>query len=153
MCSSDLDAARRAAFDQPEPAVAIIKHANPCGIAVGSDIAEAYRRAFATDPVSAFGGVVAANREVTEAMVEAMADVFTEVVVAPDYEPAALEVFAAKKNLRVLKVAAPPSDFRLDSRAIPGGLLLQTADLVDAEGDDPANWQLASGEQIGRAHV
>ena len=75
-----------------------------------------------------------------------MADVFTEVVVAPDYEPAALEVFAAKKNLRVLKVAAPPSDFRLDSRAIPGGLLLQTADLVDAEGDDPANWQLVSGE-------
>ena len=82
----DADAARRAAFDHLEPAVAIIKHANPCGIAVGLDVAEAYRRAFATDPVSAFGGVVAANREVTAEMAEAMADVFTEVIVAPSYE-------------------------------------------------------------------
>ncbi len=148
----DADAARRAAFDQPEPAVAIIKHANPCGIAVGSDIAEAYRRAFATDPVSAFGGVVAANREVTEAMVEAMADVFTEVVVAPSFTDGALRQLAAKKNLRVLIVPAPDPVARpMESRVISGGLLVQAVDLVDADGDDPAGWTLVSGDPASAA--
>jgi phosphoribosylaminoimidazolecarboxamide formyltransferase / IMP cyclohydrolase len=141
----DADAARRAAFDHLEPAVAIIKHANPCGIAVGLDVAEAYRRAFATDPVSAFGGVVASNREVTAEMAEAMADVFTEVVVAPSYEPGALEVFAAKKNLRVLRVAGPHMGQHIETRSISGGVLVQVADAVDADGDDPGTWQLVSG--------
>ena len=116
----DADAARRAAFDHLEPAVAIIKHANPCGVAVGLDIAEAYRKAHATDPVSAFGGVIAANREVSAEMAQAMADVFTEVIVAPAYGDGALEVLAAKKNLRVLQVAGPHMGQRIESRSISG---------------------------------
>jgi phosphoribosylaminoimidazolecarboxamide formyltransferase/IMP cyclohydrolase len=147
----DADAARRAAFDHVEPAVAIIKHANPCGIAVGADIADAYRRAFQTDPVSAFGGVVAANREVSREMAEAMADVFTEVVVAPSYEAGALEVLSAKKNLRVLVVEGPHMGRRVEVRTISGGVLVQSADVVDAEGDDPATWTLVSGDPADEA--
>jgi phosphoribosylaminoimidazolecarboxamide formyltransferase/IMP cyclohydrolase len=147
----DADAARRAAYDHLAPAVAIIKHANPCGIAVGTDIAEAYRRAFETDPVSAFGGVVAANREVTREMAVAMADVFTEVVVAPAYEPAALEVLSAKKNLRVLQVEGPHMGQHIESRSISGGILLQVSDAIDATGDDPSTWTLVSGEPADEA--
>jgi phosphoribosylaminoimidazolecarboxamide formyltransferase/IMP cyclohydrolase len=146
----DADAARRAAFDHLEPAVAIIKHANPCGIAVGLDIAEAYRKAFDTDPVSAFGGVVATNREVSVELAEAMADVFTEVIVAPSYETEALELLSAKKNLRVLQVEGPHMGARVESRSISGGLLLQGADAIDAEGDDPSTWQLVAGEPADR---
>ena len=142
----DADAARRAAFDHLEPAVAIIKHANPCGIAVALDIAEAYRKAFATDPVSAFGGVVAANREVTQEMAEAMADVFTEVVIAPSYEAGALKVFEAKKNLRVLIAEGPHMGARIEMRTISGGVLLQSTDDVNASGDDVETWTLVSGE-------
>lgn len=141
----DADAARRAAYDHLAPAVAIIKHANPCGIAVGLDIADAYRKAFDTDPVSAFGGVVAANREVTREMAEAMADVFTEVVIAPAYDAGALAVFSAKKNLRVLQVEGPHMGQRLELRTISGGVLVQSADVVDAPGDDPSTWTLACG--------
>ena len=141
----DADAARRAAFDHLEPAVAIIKHANPCGIAIGSDIADAYRRAFATDPVSAFGGVVAANRVVTASMAEAMADVFTEVVVAPGYEPQALRLLEAKKNLRVLQVGGPHPARHVEARMISGGMLLQAVDTIEADGDAPDAWQLVSG--------
>jgi phosphoribosylaminoimidazolecarboxamide formyltransferase/IMP cyclohydrolase len=147
----DADAARRAAFDHSEPAVAIIKHANPCGVAVGSDVADAYAKAFATDPVSAFGGVVAANCEVTKEMAEAMADVFTEVVVAPAYAPGALEVFAAKKNLRVLEVEGLPAQRRAEVRTISGGVLVQAVDTVDAEGDDPVTWTLVSGSAADAA--
>jgi len=147
----DADAARRAAHDHPDPAVAIIKHANPCGIAVGADIADAYRKAFATDPISAFGGVVAANREVSADMAEAMAEVFTEVVVAPSYEPQALEILAAKPGLRVLQVASPAAGFQLDLRPISGGMLLQGADRLDAAGDDPGTWALACGEPADMA--
>jgi len=99
----DADAARRAAYDFAEPAVAIIKHANPCGIAVGVDIAQAYRKAFDCDPVSAYGGVVATNRPVTVAMAEAIGDVFTEVVVAPAFDDDALEVLSRRKNVRLLR--------------------------------------------------
>ena len=146
----DADAALRAARDHELPAVAIIKHANPCGIAVGRDIGEAYAKAFATDPVSAFGGVVAANREVSEAMAHAMAEVFTEVVIAPAYSPEALSILAAKKNLRVLTVemAQRPTE---EWRAISGGLLVQTLDAVDAVGDEPANWELACGQPADEA--
>ncbi len=111
----DTDAARRSAYDFAGPAVAIIKHANPCGIAVGADIAEAHRRAHACDPVSAFGGVIAANRPVSVAMAEQVAEVFTEVIVAPGYEDGALEVLSAKKNIRILVVEA----------ATPGGTELR----------------------------
>ncbi|HET9421173.1 MAG TPA: bifunctional phosphoribosylaminoimidazolecarboxamide formyltransferase/IMP cyclohydrolase, partial [Nocardioides sp.] len=141
----DADSAWRAAHDHDAPCVAVIKHANPCGIAVGSDIAEAHRKAHATDPTSAFGGVIAANREVTAAMAEQVADVFTEVSVAPGYDDGAVEVLARKKNIRILVCptdAAPGAEIR----AISGGLLMQHRDRVDAPGDDPATWTLATGE-------
>ena len=144
----DADAAWRAAYDHAEPAVAIIKHANPCGIAVGQDIADAYEGAFATDPVSAFGGVVASNRPVSVEMARAMADVFTEVVVAPEYEPEALRVLQERKGLRILR-AAPRSDRGwIDLRPISGGILLQGADDLTADGDDPATWRLVAGTPV-----
>ncbi len=151
----DTDAARRAAADFTEPAVAIIKHANPCGIAVGSDVAEAHRRAHACDPVSAFGGVVAANRPVSLAMAEQVAEVFTEVVVAPGYEEGALEVLTRKKNVRVLVCEVPTGSGETEIRPISGGLLLQQRDHVDAVldggagGDDPTTWVLAAGDPVG----
>ena len=113
----DTDAARRAAHDFESPAVAIIKHANPCGIAIGDDIAAAHARAHACDPVSAYGGVIAANRPVSVAMAEQVAEVFTEVIVAPEYEPGALEVLEAKKNIRILRLppAAHPEPIELDT--------------------------------------
>ncbi len=141
----DTDAARRAANDFEGPAVAIIKHANPCGIAVGADIAEAHRRAHECDPVSAFGGVIAANRPVTVEMAKQVADVFTEVIVAPGYEDGAVEILQGKKNIRIL-VCATTAGSPVETRPISGGLLMQTADHVDAEGDDPATWTLATGE-------
>ncbi|HWS58601.1 MAG TPA: bifunctional phosphoribosylaminoimidazolecarboxamide formyltransferase/IMP cyclohydrolase, partial [Actinotalea sp.] len=150
----DADAAWRAAHDHAAPAVAIIKHANPCGIAVGADVAEAHARAHACDPVSAFGGVVAANRPLSVAAAEQIAPVFTEVVLAPDFEPGALEVLRTKKNLRVLRVA-PPSAGGVELRPISGGLLLQERDgidaVVDGGGDAPATWTLASGEPADAA--
>ncbi len=147
----DADAARRAAFDHAEPAVAIIKHANPCGIAVGSDIAEAHRRALDTDPVSAYGGVVAANRPVSAEMARQVADVFTEVVVAPAYDADALEILAARTNLRVLVAAAVPEHGGIEIRPVSGGMLLQSVDKVDAPGDDPSSWTLVSGEPVDDA--
>jgi len=125
--------------------VAIIKHANPCGIAVGHSIEQAYERAHACDPVSAFGGVIATNRPVTAAMATKVADVFTEVVVAPAYDDEAREVLSRKKNIRLL-VARPRRRAGVETRPISGGMLMQAIDLVDAEGDDPATWKLASGE-------
>jgi len=124
--------------------VAIIKHANPCGIAVGADVAEAHRKAHACDPLSAFGGVIAANTEVSVAMAEQVAEIFTEVIVAPSYEDGAVEVLQRKKNVRIL-VCPPPERTGAEMRAVSGGLLLQSRDAVDAEGDDPANWQLVCG--------
>ncbi len=146
----DTDAARRAAYDFDAPAVAIIKHANPCGIALGADIAEAHARAHACDPVSAFGGVIAANRPVTVAMAEQVAEVFTEVVVAPDYEDGAVDVLQGKKNIRILR-CPQEGDAPAEFRQISGGILVQIRDHVDAVldgdgGDDPSAWTLAAGE-------
>ncbi len=141
----DADAARRAAYDFDEPAVAVIKHANPCGIAVGADVAEAHRKAHACDPVSAFGGVIAVNRSVSVEMARQVAEVFTEVVVAPGYEDGAVEVLQAKKNVRLL-VCEPLRRGGVETRAISGGLLMQQRDAIDADGDDPAGWTLATGE-------
>lgn len=141
---TDADAAWRAAFDHDGFCVAIIKHANPCGIAVGADIAEAHRKAHACDPVSAYGGVIAANREVTVEMAEQVAEIFTEVVVAPSYADGALGVLQRKKNVRVL-LATPPSPNGVELKPISGGTLLQQRDAIDAEGDNPANWTLAAG--------
>jgi phosphoribosylaminoimidazolecarboxamide formyltransferase/IMP cyclohydrolase len=147
----DADAAWRAAYDHGQPAVAIIKHANPCGIAVGADIAEAYEKSFATDPVSAFGGVVAANRPVTAVMAEAMADVFTEVVVAPEYDDAALSILSERKGLRILRAQPRPERGWVDLRPISGGVLLQGADDLSADGDDPATWRLVAGSAVDAA--
>ena len=141
----DTDAARRAAFDFEQPAVAIIKHSNPCGIAVGADIAEAHGKAHACDPLSAFGGVIAANRTVSLAMAEQVKPVFTEVIIAPDYEPQALELLQGKKNLRILRCPAPERG-GVETRAVDGGLLVQQGDVFQSAGDDPANWTLAAGQ-------
>ena len=123
-----------------EPCAVVVKHANPCGAAVGSDIADAYLSAHRCDPVSAFGGVVAVNRPVTPAMAEALSEVFTEVVVAPAYEPDALVLLGERKNLRVLE-AGPPGWPELDVRGIDGGLLVQTADDLVAE---PSVWRVVT---------
>jgi phosphoribosylaminoimidazolecarboxamide formyltransferase/IMP cyclohydrolase len=141
----DADAARRAAYDFDEPAVAIIKHANPCGIAVGADVAEAHRKAHECDPVSAFGGVIAVNRPVSVEMARQVAEVFTEVVVAPAYEDGAVEILQGKKNVRLLE-CEPLARGGIETRPISGGLLMQERDAIDAEGDDPAAWTLATGE-------
>ncbi|MEV6908930.1 bifunctional phosphoribosylaminoimidazolecarboxamide formyltransferase/IMP cyclohydrolase [Amycolatopsis sp. NPDC051071] len=141
----DTDAARRAAYDFDAPAVAIIKHANPCGIAVGEDIAEAHRKAHACDPVSAYGGVIATNRPVSREAAEQIAEVFTEVVLAPDFDAEALEILQRKKNVRLLKLPAITSPDPIEFRPISGGMLVQTVDTIAAEGDDPANWTLATG--------
>ena len=146
---TDTDAARRAAYDHAEPCVAIIKHANPCGIAVGADVAEAHRKAHACDPLSAFGGVIAVNRPVSKEMAEQVAEIFTEVIVAPGYEDGAIEALQAKKNIRILE-CPPLSRGGGDLRAISGGLLLQDRDVISARsetgGDDPSAWTLATGE-------
>ena len=132
---TDADAALRAAYDHNEPCVAIIKHANPCGIAIGTNIASAYSAANACDPVSAFGGVVAANREITIDMAKALSEIFTEVIVAPGYEAGTIEILAAKPSIRILELA----DYKIASeelRPISGGLLIQDSDLIKADGDN-----------------
>ncbi|MFE0374341.1 bifunctional phosphoribosylaminoimidazolecarboxamide formyltransferase/IMP cyclohydrolase [Streptomyces inhibens] len=144
---TDTDAARRAAYDHAEPCVAIIKHANPCGIAVGADVAEAHRKAHACDSLSAFGGVIAVNRPVSVAMAEQVAEIFTEVIVAPGYEDGAVEILARKKNIRVLRCPDAPSN-PVEVKPVDGGALLQVTDRLQAEGDDPANWTLASGAAL-----
>jgi phosphoribosylaminoimidazolecarboxamide formyltransferase/IMP cyclohydrolase len=148
----DADAARRAAFDFDEPAVAIIKHANPCGIAVGADVAEAHRKAHACDSVSAFGGVIATNVPVSVEMAEQVKDIFTEVVVAPGFDEGAVEILAAKKNIRLL-VAAPLPRGGTEMRPISGGLLMQARDAIDAQGDDPSTWTLATGDAVSDADL
>ena len=147
----DADSAWRSAWDfAPKIAVAVVKHSNPCGLAIGETVAEAHRKAHACDPMSAYGGVIAANATVTLEMAQAVKHIFTEVIVAPDYEPEALELLETKKNLRILKVPTRPV---LDQsiRQIDGGLLVQTTDRIDAEGDDPKNWKLVSGEAADEA--
>ncbi|AKT52456.1 bifunctional phosphoribosylaminoimidazolecarboxamide formyltransferase/IMP cyclohydrolase [Arsenicicoccus sp. oral taxon 190] len=163
----DTDTAVRAAYDHGDrPTVAIIKHANPCGIAAGApgeEIAAVHRQAHECDPLSAYGGVIATNRPVTVAMAETVKDIFTEVVAAPGFEPEALEILTAKKNIRLLRL---PEDLaeqrdRVELRPISGGLLVQEADRIDAvvepreddketagHGDAPLHWTLVAGEPV-----
>ena len=138
----DADAAVRAAYDHEAPAVAIIKHANPCGIAVADSIAAAHAAAHACDPVSAFGGVIAANRVITREAAESIAPIFTEVVVAPGFEPEALEVLREKKNIRLLELPAGFALGDVELRQVSGGWLRQSADHHFAPAD---SWQLVSG--------
>jgi phosphoribosylaminoimidazolecarboxamide formyltransferase/IMP cyclohydrolase len=140
----DADAAWRLAWSISEaPAAVVIKHANPCGAAVGPDISEAYRLAHECDSVSAFGGIVAINRTMPRELAEALAPVFTEVVIAPGYDDDALAVLLQKKNLRVL-TARPPVVPKVDVRTIEGGLLIQTADSVSL---DPSAWTIATDRE------
>ena len=149
----DADAALRAAYDHDTPAIAIIKHANPCGIATAANLAEAHALAHACDPVSAFGGVIASNRVIDRATAESIAPIFTEVVVAPGFDAGALEVFAAKKNLRVLEVPggrAAPKRGEAELRQISGGMLAQ---VPDAHFASAASWTLATGEPADEATI
>ncbi len=144
---TDADAAWRAALDHSAPCVAIIKHANPCGIAIASDIATAYRAAHACDPVSAFGGVVAANRVISVAMATDLAAIFTEVVIAPGYEDGAIEILSAKPSIRILTCTSAKIA-PVERRPISGGVLLQQSDLIDAPGDLSAGWKQVSGKAV-----
>ncbi|MDK8625780.1 bifunctional phosphoribosylaminoimidazolecarboxamide formyltransferase/IMP cyclohydrolase [Corynebacterium appendicis] len=147
----DADAAWRAAWDHERPCVAVIKHANPCGIAVSDEsIAEAHKKAHACDPVSAYGGVIAANREVTLEMAEQIKPIFTEVIIAPSFADDALELLQTKKNLRIL-TAEKPERAGEEFKQISGGTLVQDRDIYQAEGDKPENWTLAAGEAADEA--
>jgi phosphoribosylaminoimidazolecarboxamide formyltransferase/IMP cyclohydrolase len=156
----DADSARRAAYDFAEPCVAIIKHSNPCGIAIGADIAAAHAKALACDPLSAYGGVVAANRTVTEAMARQIIDGFAEVVIAPSFDPGAMEILVGRwKNIRLVRCDAPPwvggegetrdrypeAAVSFELHQVSGGMLAQTWDRIDAPGDDPAAWVRKAG--------
>ena len=145
---TDAEAAWRAVLDHRDPAVAIMKHANPCGVAVCEQgVAVAYQHAHECDPVSAFGGVVAANRTVDLAMAEPLSKIFTEVIIAPDYDTDALELLMKKPSIRILKcdvTAINPYELR----PVSGGVLLQSTDLIDAAGDSPANWTQVSGQPV-----
>ena len=145
---TDADAAWRAVLDHRDPAVAIMKHANPCGVAVCElGVAVAYQHAHECDPVSAFGGVVAANRKVDLAMAEPLSKIFTEVLIAPDFDADALELLMKKPSIRILKCDVTSiNSFEL--RPVSGGVLLQATDLIDAAGDSPANWTQVSGQPV-----
>jgi len=145
---TDAEAAWRAVLDHRDPAVAIMKHANPCGVAVCElGVAVAYQHAHECDPVSAFGGVVAANRKVDLAMAEPLSKIFTEVLIAPDYDADALELLMKKPSIRILKCDVTAIN-QLELRPVSGGVLLQATDLIDAAGDSPANWKQVSGEPL-----
>lgn len=139
----DTEAAIRAADDHEQPAVAIVKHANPCGVAIGQDVRAAHERAHACDPVSAYGGVVASNRPVTKALAEQLAPIFTEVIAAPDFEAEALEVLREKKNLRIVRIA--PVAAGLDVVPISGGAVIQERDELLPARDSAAAWELVAG--------
>jgi phosphoribosylaminoimidazolecarboxamide formyltransferase/IMP cyclohydrolase len=145
---TDAEAAWRAVLDHRDPAVAIMKHANPCGVAVCElGVAIAYQHANECDPVSAFGGVVAANRKVDLAMAEPLSKIFTEVLIAPDFDADALELLMKKPSIRILKCDVTSiNPFEL--RPVSGGVLLQTTDLIDADGDLPVNWKQVSGQPV-----
>ncbi|WP_411740990.1 bifunctional phosphoribosylaminoimidazolecarboxamide formyltransferase/IMP cyclohydrolase [Renibacterium salmoninarum] len=152
----DADAALRAAFDFSEPAVAIIKHANPCGIAVASadavdPVAEAHARAHACDPMSAYGGVIAVNRPVTAGLAANLKGVLTEVIIAPSFEPEALERLQLRQDIRLLTLPEGYSRDAAEYRQVSGGVLVQMADTIEAEGDNPSNWTLAAGEAADEA--
>lgn len=140
----DADAALRAAWDHDDPTVAIIKHQNPCGIASADSLAQAHFEANACDPVSAFGGVIATNREVDLKTAQSIVDVFTEVIVAPGFSPEAREVFATKPNLRLVELPAGFQPEVSEIRHISGGFLIQDSDRHFAPA---SNWTLACGSQ------
>jgi len=151
----DADAAWGAATDFAAPTVAVVKHTNPCGLASHQDIAEAYRRAFSGDPVAAFGGIVACNRRLTLAMAEEMKPVFYEMVIAPEYQPEALELLKRKKDLRILLADLPPGYGQalpgyLDFRRVKGGFLVQDSDSLP---EDDVELRTVTRREPTRAEV
>jgi len=141
----DLEAAWRIVREFDEPATVIIKHTNPCGAATGSTLAESYRRALEVDPVSAYGSVIAFNRPLDGPAAEELAKLFVEAVVAPGFDPAARELLAGKKNLRLLDMSATAGDdYGLQFKVVGGGLLVQTPDVLPAQ---PAEWKCATERQ------
>ena len=150
---TDTDAAVRAAYDHGQAVtVAVVKHANPCGIAVSAagDVAEAHRKAHACDPVSAYGGVIATNTVVTAEMARQIKPIFTEVVAAPAFDDEAVEILSTKKNLRLLLVEAPQRE-GYEIKQVSGGAVIQERDVLDAAGDDPSTWTLAAGPAADEA--
>lgn len=143
---TDTDAAWRAALDFSEPAVAVVKHANPCGIATAPTIEEAHSKAHACDPVSAFGGVIAANHTVNAQLAQQVSDVFTEVIIAPGFDEEAIALLTAKKNIRILQCLIADQRSSIQTTQISGGALMQSVDRIDADGDSPSAWTLAAGE-------
>lgn len=141
----DADSAWGAAVDFPDPTVVIVKHTNPCGLASHDNVTEAYKRAFSGDTVSAFGGIVACNRKITAEMAEEMRPTFYEIVIAPEYEEEALEIFKKKKNLRVLLTKLPTAEQvnggYVDYRRVRGGLLVQGSDSIEETAD---RWDIAT---------
>jgi phosphoribosylaminoimidazolecarboxamide formyltransferase/IMP cyclohydrolase len=149
----DLDAALRAAYDFEDTSCAIVKHANPCGLAVGTSVVEAYQKAFACDPVSAYGGVIAFNTPVDLDTAQAIKPVFVEAIIAPAFSPDALELLQGKKNLRILVLESEPqssAQAALELKQITGGVLLQERDVFQAEGDAVENWTLVAGKGADR---
>ncbi len=141
----DLDGAWQAAQDFPDPTVVIVKHGNPCGLASADTLAEAYELAFAADPTSAFGGIIAVNRMLDADAARAMSELFLEVIAAPVYEPEALKILCAKKNLRVARFTGTPLR-PLVLRSIIGGVLVQERDQSQSD-MDPANWRVVTQRQ------
>ena len=147
----DADTAWRAVSDFSEPAATVVKHTNPCGLAVHPDQPTAYRRALEGDSVSAYGGIVGFNRTVTAATAEAMRGVLYHVVVAPEYEPGALEILKKRKQARVLQVSPAESlSADLDLRLVSGGALIQTRDEID---EDPASWEVVTERRPTEAEL
>ena len=147
----DAEAAWRAVSDFSEPAAVVIKHTNPCGLAVHPDQPTAYQRAFEGDSVSAYGGIVGFNRAVTAATATAMRGVFYEIIVAPSYEPDALEILKKRRNLRVLEASpAEGTMTTLDVRLVSGGVLLQAVDAID---EDPATWKVVTERKPSEAEL
>ncbi|MCB0116513.1 MAG: bifunctional phosphoribosylaminoimidazolecarboxamide formyltransferase/IMP cyclohydrolase, partial [Caldilineaceae bacterium] len=147
----DLDGSWLSAQDFPEPTVSIIKHSNPCGLASASTLAEAYAKALASDPVSAFGSIISVNRPLDLATAEQIGDLFVEIVAAPAYEPDALKFLQRKKNLRILLATGQPAR-PLSLRSVYGGVLVQELD-TSTEDMNPANWQIVSKAQPSAAQL
>lgn len=143
----DAESALRIAYDFDTPTIAIVKHANPCGIATAAMLQDAYRKALASDSLSAFGGVIASNIEIDGETAAEIVKLFTEVVVARSFSDEAVRIFQTKPNMRVLKVSGG-YQFGLEMKPISGGLLLQSQDTTRSLGDNPETWKKVAGEDL-----
>ena len=141
----DLEAAWNLVCEFSEPAAVIVKHTNPCGTGIGATIAEAYQKAFDADPVSAFGGIIALNKQVDGAAAGKISSLFVEAIIAPEFTSEALDILTAKKNIRLLEAGANSPNIQLDLKKISGGLLVQQA---DSSTDSEDSWQTVTKKQL-----